>query len=71
MICNSGTAALHLSMLALGISRSLCVNVTYNFVADANAARFVGADVAFTDIEEGTANIDPNKIEEVLQNRKI
>jgi len=71
VVCSNGTAALHLSMLALGISKDDCVLTSpITFVADANAARFVGADVAFADVEEETANIDTNKIEEILQNRK-
>ncbi len=70
VVCANGTAALHLAMLALGISEGSCVLTTpITFIADANAARFVGADVAFADIEKETANLDPNKVREILRRR--
>ena len=51
VVCSNGTAALHLSMLALNIKPGDCVLTTpITFVADANAARFVGAEVTFSDI---------------------
>jgi UDP-4-amino-4,6-dideoxy-N-acetyl-beta-L-altrosamine transaminase len=70
VVCANGTAALHLTMLALGISEDDCVLTTpITFVADANAARIVGADVAFVDIEPETANLDLNKVEAILAKR--
>jgi UDP-4-amino-4,6-dideoxy-N-acetyl-beta-L-altrosamine transaminase len=60
---SSATAALHIAMLAAGIKNGDEVITTPNtFVASANCARYVGADVAFTDIDSATANIDVNKI---------
>lgn len=50
--CNSGTAALHLAMLALGIGAGMRVVVpAVTFVATANAARYVGAEVVFADVD--------------------
>lgn len=70
VVCSNGTTALHLSMIALGISKDDCVLTTpITFIADANAARMVGADVAFVDIEDETANLDLNKVEDILQKR--
>ena len=49
---SSGTAALHLSALALGLGPGDKVIVpTVTFPATANAARFVGADVVFADVD--------------------
>lgn len=60
---SSATAALHIAMFAAEVKCGDEVITTPNtFVASANCARYVGADVAFADIDSETANIDVNKI---------
>lgn len=50
--CSNGTAALHLALLAAGIGPRDSVIVPANtFLATANAARLVGAEVVFADID--------------------
>lgn len=52
---SSGTAALHLAHVALGVGpgdRVLCPALT--FVATANAARYTGAEVVFADVVDAT-----------------
>jgi perosamine synthetase len=62
--CNTGTAALHLAMLALGIGPGDEVIVpTLTYVATANAARYCGATVRFADSLPGTWNMDPEDVE--------
>ncbi len=64
---SNGTAALHLTMLALGLKQGEVVLTTPNtFVADANAVRYVGGEVQFVDIDETTGNIDVDKVAEAL-----
>ncbi len=66
--CSSGTAALHLAALAAGLGpgdRVLVPAVT--FVASANAGRFVGADVAFADIDGDDLTLSPAAAEAVLE----
>lgn len=47
----NGTTALHLSMLALGVGPGdVCIVPTLTFLATANAVRYVGADVIFSDV---------------------
>ena len=71
VVCANGTAALHLSMLALGIgSGDKVVTSPISFVADANAPRFCGADVIFADIEPTTANLDPQEVRKILKREK-
>jgi UDP-4-amino-4,6-dideoxy-N-acetyl-beta-L-altrosamine transaminase len=66
--CATGTAALHLSMLALGIGPGDMVVTSPNtFLADANCARFVGADVAFADINPDTGIMAPEALARVLE----
>lgn len=53
--CANGTAALHLALLALGIGLGDAVVVpSITFLATANAARYVGAEVAFADVDPQT-----------------
>ncbi|MEE9443827.1 MAG: UDP-4-amino-4,6-dideoxy-N-acetyl-beta-L-altrosamine transaminase [candidate division Zixibacteria bacterium] len=66
--CSSGTAALHLSMLALGIGPGDAVITTPNtFAASANCARFVGTDVYFADIDPENGLIEPDSIARILK----
>lgn len=63
VLVSSGTAALHLSMLALGISKGDEVIVpSFSFVASANCILYAGAKPVFADIDIKTYNIDPNDI---------
>ncbi len=60
---SSGTAGLHLCLLALGIGAGDAVLLpSFTFIAAANAIRFVGATPVFVDIDPVTLNIDPEKI---------
>ena len=64
---SSGTAALHLSMILLGIQPGdevLCSDLT--FVATANAIRYCGAQPVFVDSDRSTWNMDPALLEEEL-----
>lgn len=50
--CSNGTAALHLAMLALDVRPGEAVIVpSTTFLATANCARYVGAEVAFADVD--------------------
>ncbi|MCG8525946.1 MAG: UDP-4-amino-4,6-dideoxy-N-acetyl-beta-L-altrosamine transaminase [Opitutales bacterium] len=62
---SSGTAALHLAMIALGIGPGDRVVTSANtFVASANCALYVGAKPDFCDIELVGYNMDPEFLEE-------
>ena len=64
---SSGTAALHLALLALGIGRGdevWCSTLT--FAASANAITYVGATPVFVDSEPGTWNLDPQLLADEL-----
>jgi len=53
--CNSGTAALHLAVAGLGIGEGDHVIVpTLTFLASANCARYVDAEVTFADVDPDT-----------------
>lgn len=64
---NSGTAALHLGMLGMGIGPSdLVIVPPITFVASANAALYCGAEVAFVDVEADTGLLSVDALEEFL-----
>lgn len=67
---NSATAGLHLALEAVGISPGDEVITTpYTFTATAEVVRYLGADPVFVDIDPGTFNIDPTKIEAAITPR--
>jgi dTDP-4-amino-4,6-dideoxygalactose transaminase len=58
---SSGTAALHLSLLALGVGPGDAVIVpTLTFAATANAVVYTGAEPVFVDCLPGDGNLDPD-----------
>ena len=63
----NGTAALHLSALALGVNSSTNVITTpITFSASANCIRYCGGNVFFADIDATTLTLDINKVEELI-----
>jgi len=64
---SSGTAALHLSLLALSVGRGDEVVVpSLSFIATANAVRHAGAVPVFADVDERTQNLSADAIRQVL-----
>jgi len=67
---SSGTTALHLALIALGIGEGDEVIVpSFTFIATANAVTYTGAKPVFVDSESKTWNIDPNRIQEAITPR--
>ena len=65
--CSSGTAALHLALMALGIGEGDEVIVpSLTFVATANAVTYTGAKPIFVDSHPDYWCVDPEKIEESI-----
>jgi len=65
---NSGTAALHLALAALGIgSGDAVITTPMTFCSCVHVIEQVGARPILADVELDTLNIDPNKIEDVLK----
>ncbi|HEY6803770.1 MAG TPA: DegT/DnrJ/EryC1/StrS family aminotransferase [Pyrinomonadaceae bacterium] len=68
--CNSGTAALHVALLSLGVGPGDEVIIpTLTFVATANAVTYCGARPRFVDIDPETWTIDPAQIEAKINPR--
>lgn len=65
--CANGTAALHLAALALNLGPGDYVVVpTVTFLATANAARYVGADVLFADVDSQTGLMGAKELSATL-----
>jgi UDP-4-amino-4,6-dideoxy-N-acetyl-beta-L-altrosamine transaminase len=75
IVCSSGTAALHLAVLALGLGPEDAVVVpTLTLLASANAARYVGAEVIFADIDPETGLMGETELAAALAragNRRV
>ncbi|MHC4180805.1 MAG: DegT/DnrJ/EryC1/StrS family aminotransferase [Planctomycetota bacterium] len=68
--CSSGTAALHMLMVAHDIGPGDEVITTpFSFVASASCVVMVGAKPVFVDIDPDTWNIDPSRIEAAITDR--
>ena len=64
----NGTAALHLSALALEVNDKSNVIVTpLTFSASANCVRYCGGNVYFADIDPATLLLDINKVKELIE----
>ncbi len=67
---SSGTAALHLALILLGVERGdevICQSMTFS--ASANPIVYQGATPIFVDSEPDTWNICPNHLEEAIKDR--
>lgn len=67
---SSGTTALHLALLAMGIGPGdEVVTTPFSFIATANAILYCGAKPVFADIDSKTFNINPDRIKEKITSR--
>jgi dTDP-4-amino-4,6-dideoxygalactose transaminase len=68
---SSGTAAIHLALILLGVQPGdevICQSITFS--ASANPIRYLQANPVFVDSEPETWNMDPNVLEEAIEKRK-
>jgi dTDP-4-amino-4,6-dideoxygalactose transaminase len=67
---NTGTSALHLALLALGVGPGdEVITVPFTFVATASAICYTGATPVFVDVEPVTLTMDPAKLEAAITPR--
>ena len=67
---NSGTSALHVAMIMLGVGPGdEVVTTPFTFVATSWAISYVGAKPVYVDIDDATFNLDPKLVERVITPR--
>jgi perosamine synthetase len=67
---SSGTTALHLALLAVGVGPGdEVITVSHSYIATANSIRYCGARPVFVDIDPRTFNMDPEQIEPAISER--
>lgn len=65
---SNGTATLHLAMLALGVGEGdVCIAPSVTFLATANCARYVGAEVVFADVDPDSGLMTPETLSDALK----
>lgn len=64
---SNGTATLHLAMMALGVGEGdACIAPSMTFLATANCARYVGAEVVFADVDPDSGLMTPDTLAQAL-----
>lgn len=68
--CSSGTAGLHMALLAMGIGPGdEVVTTPFSFIASANCILYVGATPVFVDIDPKSLNMEPELVEKAITRR--
>jgi len=72
IVCSSGTAALHLSFMAIGLKKNdNIIMPTINFASAANLSRLMGANIFLSDVDEDTGVMTEKNLYDCIQNNKI
>lgn len=70
VVLSSGTAAVHLSLIACGVGPGDEVIVqSFTFCASSHPVMYLGATPVFVDSEKGSWNMDPDLLEEAIKDR--
>ena len=70
--CNSGTSALHLAYLSIGLKKNdVIILPGINFIAASNMALSIGAKIYFSDIDENTGQTNPENIIKCIKKNNI
>src|SRR5471032_1952544 len=67
---NSGTSALHLALLAAGVTAGdEVITVPFTFVATVAAIEYAGARPVFVDVSDDSMTMDPGRLEAAITSR--
>lgn len=69
IVCVSGTNALHMAMMLVGVERDdEVLTQALTFIATCNAISYIGAHPVFIDVDKGTMGLSPKALKEWLVN---
>ena len=73
VVCVSGTNALHMSMMLVGVERDdEVLTQALTFIATCNAISYIGAHPVFIDVDKSTMGLSPDALKEwLVKNAKI
>ena len=60
-VCSSGTAAIHLAMLSIGLKNDVILMPAINFIASYNMAKIMELKIYLVDVDEKTGQITQKK----------
>ena len=71
-VCNSGTSAIHLAMLSIGLKKGDTILMpAINFIASYNIAKTMNLKIYLVDVDEYTGQITPEKVLKCIKKNKI
>ncbi len=72
LTCNSGTSAIYLAFMSMGLkSGDNIILPAINFVASANMAKIIGANIFLADVDSVTGQVTKKTIEECINKNKL
>jgi dTDP-4-amino-4,6-dideoxygalactose transaminase len=70
--CNSGTSALHLALMAIGLKKDdVVIMPAINFIAAYNMARLMNAKIFLADVDPLTGQMTPRTLSDCIKNNKL
>jgi dTDP-4-amino-4,6-dideoxygalactose transaminase len=70
--CNSGTSALHLALMAIGLEKDdVVIMPVINFIAAYNMARLMNAKIFLADVDPLTGQMTPRTLSDCIKNNKL
>ena len=70
--CSSGTAALHLALLAIGVKKGdVIILPVINFIASVNMSYILGAKIIFSDVDKTTGQMTPENLIHCITSYKL
>ena len=71
-VCNSGTSAIHLSLLAINLNKDdIVIMPAINFTSSFNMAKSIGAKIYLADVNKETGQMHPEHVEECCKKFNI
>ncbi len=72
LACSSGTAAIHLAFLSIGLKKNdIVIMPSINFIAAYNICEMMGAKIYLADVDEATGQMNHKSLTNTIQNYKL